>query len=724
MSLYQLPRFTLSACALAACTAVGAQTPASNPTTTNNPTTTSYASNLSNASNTTTTIVITGNPLGRDTAGQPASVLAGDGLVLRRAGTLGETLDGLPGVSSTWFGPNSSRPVIRGLDGDRVRLLDNGAVASDASNLSFDHAVGTDPLVAERLEVLRGPAALLYGGNATGGVVNSIDNRIPRAPVSGLGGHAEVRLGGAASERAGGLVLEGGAVGGRDTAGGTGGGTDSLAWHVDAYGRDTDDLRVPNHMPVAEGEALAPSTRVRNSAGRAQGGAVGASWVGEHGYLGLSVDTLRNRYGVTAEEDVSIAMQRDRVSLAGELRGLPGFIRQATLRASQTDYRHTEFEGADIGTVFDSSGHEVRAEFRHAPLGGVEGVLGLQAEALDFAALGAEAFVPGTRTRSRSAFLVESFQAGPVALTSGARVEAVRVASAGDNAEAEESRFGQASERRFTPTSASLGAVLPLAAGWQLNASAGHTERAPAYYELYANGLHIATAAYERGDPSLPTERSRHVEAGLAWKQGAHSLSLNVYQTRFSRYIALDATGELIEVEDEHHGEEGVEDEGGEEALTLVPEYAFSAVRARLRGFELAGRWRLAERPWALDFTGGVDLVRGDNLDTGEPLPRLAPVRVRAGLEMSLDGWRAAATLRHAARQNRVPAMDRATDSHTQLDLSASGPLPALAQGATWFAKLSNVTDELAYNASTIATLRSLAPLPGRALSAGVHLRF
>ncbi len=669
---FKLPRLTLSACALAACAAVDAQTAS--------------------------TVVITGNPLGRTSVAQPASVLAGDGLVLRRSGTLGETLDGLPGVTSTWFGPNSSRPVIRGLDGDRVRLLDNGGVATDASNLSADHAVGTDPLVAERLEVLRGPAALLYGGNATGGVVNSIDNRIPRAPVAGLGGRAELRLGGAASERAGSAVLEGGAGG--------------LAWHLDAYGRDTDDLRVPRYVPVADGEALELATRVRNSASRAQGGAVGASWVGSQGYLGLSVDTLRNRYGVTAEEDVTIGMERDRVALAGELRGLSGFVTQAQVRASHTDYQHIEFEGAEVGTTFKSRGNEVRGEFRHASLGGVEGVFGVQAETLDFSALGAEAFVPGTRTRSQAAFLVEEFRAGPVALTAGGRIERVRVASEGDTADAEEMRFGPARERRFTPKSASLAAALPLAAGWQLNASAGHTERAPAYYELYANGLHIATAAFERGDPNLPTERSRHVEGGLAWKQGAHSLGLNLYQTSFSRYIALDATGALIEV-----GE-------GDAESRLVPEYAFSAVRARLHGVELEGRFRLVDRPWQLDFAGGVDLVRGDNLDSGEPLPRLAPLRVRAGLEFQLDGLNAAVTLRHAARQDRVPAVDRATAGHTQLDLSASGPLALLSQGALWFVKLNNATDELAFNAATIETLRGLAPLPGRALSAGVQLRF
>jgi iron complex outermembrane receptor protein len=679
-------------------------------------------------SQTDSTVVITGNPLARTQGPQPASVLTGDDLLLRRAGSLGQTLDGLPGVSGTWFGPNASRPVIRGLDGDRLRLLENGGASVDASSLSFDHAVAGDPLVAERIEVLRGPAALLYGGNATGGVVNVIDNRIPRLPAAGLGGRVELRGGGAAGERAGALVLEGGAG--------------PLVWHADAHSRRAEDLRVPLFTPVAEGEALEPARRVRNSAGRSEGGAVGASWVGSRGYLGAALETTRNRYGVTSEEDVTIDLKRDRLSLGGELRELDawgGFLRQARVQASHSDYEHTEFEGPEVGTVFASTGRELRAEFRHAPLGALalEGVFGVQAESLDFSALGEEAFVPGTRTRSQAAFLMEEFKLGATTLSAGVRIERVRVSSVGDGSGAEELRFGDAASRRFTPRSLSLAAAWPLAAGWQLSGSLGHTERAPAYYELYANGLHIATAAFERGDPTLPAERSRHFEAGLNWQDGRGShFTVSLFRTRFARYIALDPTGRQVEVEDHHHGEEEHEDEGGEhgdEALRSVPEYAFSAVRARLRGLEMDARWRVLASPWQLDFSAGLDLVRGENLDTGEPLPRLAPLRLTAGADLTWQGLRAGVTLRHAARQSRVPAFDRQTPAHTRLDLAFSGPLALGALGvaagvgavdARWFVRLDNVSDELAFNAGTIETLRALAPQPGRALSAGVRLRF
>jgi iron complex outermembrane receptor protein len=646
-------------------------------------------------------VVITGNPLGRDDATRPAAVLGGEDLFLRRAGTLGETLAGLPGVAGSGFGANASRPVIRGLDGDRIRLLDNGAGLVDASNLSFDHAVAIDPLVVERIEVLRGPAALLYGGNATGGVVNTLDNRIPRAPQAGLAGRAELRLGGAAGERAGAAVLDGGAGG--------------LAWHADVATRRSDDLRTPRFTPLAEGEPLAPATRVRNSASESQAGAIGAGWVSANGHAGFSLDRMDHDYGVTVEPDVTIRLLRERAALAGEWRALAvPLLSSLSLKASRTRYAHEEVEGSgEVGTRFASTGDEWRAELRHRPLAGLEGVLGVQSERLDFSALGEEAFVPGTTTRSDAVFLLEELRLGAAVFSAGLRSERVTVSSKGDAADAEEPRFGEARVRRFTPGSASLGVRVELGGGWQASGTVGRTERAPAYYELFADGLHLATAAYEVGDPTLGPERSGHVEFGLAFRGQGSRVAVNVFSTRFSRYIALRDTGEVVTVEAEEAGEPDVE----------VPEYRFEGVRARLVGAEIEAATTLALAGSPLQLSATLDLVRGDDLDRDEPLPRLPPLRLRVGAAWSLGQVTVGADLRHAARQGRVPATDTATPAATLLDLWLRGRVAAL-PGLAWTLKLANAGDELAFNAAAVSTVRGLSPAAGRSVSAALQWRW
>jgi len=639
------------------------------------------------------TVVVTGNPLGRDSLAQPASSLSGDGLMLRRTVTLGDTLSSLPGTAASNFGPNSSRPVIRGLDGDRVRLLDNGGAMVDASNLSFDHAVAVDPLVVERIELLRGPAALLYGGNATGGVVNTLDNRIPRSQAAGLGGRAEVRMGGAAAERSGAVVIDGG--------------QGALAWHADAFGRQTSDLRVPTYVPIEDGQALEATDRVRNSASRAEGGALGASLVNADGHLGLAVDRYRNRYGVTVEPDVTIRMKRDRLQFGGEQRRLPGWFDQVSFSASNTRYRHEEVEGSgDVGTTFSSRGQELRLQARHVALGPWRGVIGVQAERLRFSALGEEAFVPGTLTRSQALFMMEEVDFGPWRVQAGVRSERVRVASDGD-VDADTPRFGAARERRFSPGSASLGATWRLTDGWALGATAGHTERAPAYYELYANGVHVATAAYERGDADLGLERSRNLGATLEWRQGGHSLKASIHDTRFSRFISLAPSGVQIDTGDG----------------STVPEYRFEPVRAQFRGFEIEGRWRVVERPWQLDLSALADTVRATDLDRGTPLPRIAPMRLQLGLDLASGPWSLGLGVRHAARQDRVADGDRPTPSSTLWNAWASWRLPLAGVDATAFLRLDNLTDQLAYNATAVPTIRDLTPQGGRAVTAGIRLQ-
>lgn len=638
-------------------------------------------------------VLVTGNPLGSATVATPSSVLTGDGLVLRRGSSLGETLDNLPGVSSSYFGPNANRPVIRGQDGDRIRILSNSGASLDASSLSYDHAVPIDPLAVERIEVLRGPAALLYGGSAVGGVVNTLDNRIPRQAMSGPSGAGEARFLGPANERGASVLAETGGPG--------------FALHVDGFWRQTDDLRVPAfERPMADG-STERRKRLSNSASDAKGGAVGGSAVWDRGYLGVSLDTYRNHYGVVAEEDVRIDMQRDRLALAGEVRELGGFVSTLRGQFGQTDYLHQEIEGSgEVGTTFKNKGSDFRVEAVHKQ-GRLEGVVGLQGENATFQALGEEAFVPTTHTHQVAAFVLEQWKLGQgVQLSAGARYQRDRVRSEGDGS-AQEVRFGPAQERRFSPTSASLGAVFDLDSAWQLTANGSFTERAPVSYELYADGVHAATATYERGDVRQAKERSRGLDLGLQFKRGDSRFKAGAFHTRFANYIALLPTGEPDVVD-------------GEESF---PVYEFRGVAARFYGLELEGQTRVwSSSAGKLNADGRADWIRADNLANGEPLPRIAPVRLTVGLNWLQGPWTVRAEVQNAQRQDRAPSNTTGTPGWTMVNLAANYKVRLGAADGMLFAKVNNLGDRLAYNASTTDTIRPLAPLGGRALMVGLRL--
>lgn len=636
-------------------------------------------------------ITVTGNPLGSSDLIAPASQLSGTGLLLRSQSTLGETLNGMPGVSSTYFGPNASRPVIRGLDGDRIRILGNGGASIDASSLSYDHAVTADPISIERVEVLRGPGALLYGGNAVGGVVNVIDSRIPREPIGGFGGKADLGLASGNREKNGAVLLEGG--------------DERYALHVDAFGRDAGDVRAPADLACAQGGVARTARRICNSASDARGGALGGSLFFDRGYLGGSVSSFRSHYGTVAEDDVTIGMRSERYALEGLVRDLGGWLQSVKAQASYTDYRHTEYEGGASGTVFSNRGSDYRIEARHARLGPLEGMIGLQGESTRFSAEGEEAFAPPSRTRQHALFAYEELATGWGKLSVGARTESVRVQSLGS---AEVPRF-TAGERSFRPGSVALGALWKLDAAWQLSANLARTERAPKDYELFANGPHLATNAWEVGNPALAKERSSNVDLGLQWKNGAHQARVSVFSTRFRNYISLERTGQERAL--------------GEETL---PEYAYRAVRARFHGLEASGTTRLLDGATVLDLELRGDLVRATNQDTGEPLPRIAPARVGATLVATHGPWGARLGFDHSARQSRVPAGDSATPGATLWSAALTWRTPVPGASLLWYARLDNATDRLAYSATSILTQTAAgrAPLPGRSLRLGVQATF
>jgi iron complex outermembrane receptor protein len=636
-------------------------------------------------------VTVTGNPLGSADLIAPAAQVSGTGLLLRSKTTLGETLDGVPGVSSTYFGPNASRPIIRGLDGDRIRILGNGGGTLDASSLSYDHAVTADPISMERIEVLRGPGALLYGGSAVGGVVNVIDNRIPREPIEGFGGRADAGFASANREKGGGVLLEGG--------------TSRYALHVDAFDRNTDDVKVPISLACTKGGVTNFARRICNSASHTQGGALGGSLFFDQGYLGASVSTYRSDYGTVAEDEVTIGMRSNRYALEGEVRGLGGWLQSVKAQFSHTDYRHTEYEAGAPGTVFGNMGNDFRLEARHAKLGPLEGVIGLQAETTRFSADGEEAFAPHSRTRQQALFAYEELPTSWGKLSFGARTESVKVQSLGNP---EVARFTPA-EREFRPASFALGALWKLTPAWQLTSNLAHSERAPRDYELFADGPHVATGAYEVGNANLGKERSTNLDLGLQWKNGPHKAALSVFASRFSNYISLESTGNERDLDGE-----------------LLPEYAYRAVRARFHGLEASGTARLLDGASTLDLEMRGDLVRATNADTGQPLPRVAPVRVGATLVGAQGPWSARLGFDHATAQDRVPAGDLPTGGYTLWSAALTYRMKVQAANLLWYARLDNAGDKLAYSASSILTQSApgKSPLPGRSLKVGVQATF
>lgn len=661
-------------------------------------------------------IVIIGNPLDARDVVSPVSTLSGTELLLKKGNSLGETLNNLPGVSQSWFGPNASRPVIRGLDGDRIRILNNLGSSLDASSVSNDHNPSIDALVIEKVEVLRGPAALLYGGAAIGGVVNIVDNRIPRNAISGVSGSLETRFGGAERERGTSAVTELGAG--------------VFALHVDAFTRDTDDYKVPS----STGLGLNNNNRIVNSASQAKGGAVGASYQFDKGYVGAMHSDYKTLYGTVAEEAVRIDMRQKRDSVEANFHGLDGLITGVFAKFNQSDYEHTEKNDGVPQTTFKNKGNDFRLEVKHAKIGALQGVVGLQTEDFDFSALGAETFVPLTRTKNQAVFAFEELNAGAWKIQFGGRIEQNKISSdggAGSGSLANAVRFGDARTRAFTAGSASVGAIYKITPALSVTSNLAFTQRAPTFYELFADGPHGATGAYEAGNPSFGKERSTAIDLAMQWKEGASSARVGIFAQKFGNYISLRRTGLDRDADGNGNGvgvtacADGTSVESGCTAK-LLPEFRYSAISARFAGFEIEGKQRLIDGLYTVDVEAKADYTRADDRTNHEPIPRVAPLRVTGGLVWAMGDWGARVEAQNVAKQNRFSSDDigGSTGGYTFINAAATYGFKMDRIGGTVFLRGTNLTDRKAFNASSVDTIRGLAPLPGRGVKAGVQVNF
>lgn len=647
---------------------------------------------------------IISSPLGSTTGdfAQSATVLADEAFRLRQQPTLGETLEGLPGVASTYFGPGASRPIIRGLGEERIRVLRDGLGTIDASAASPDHAVSAEPGLSERIEVLRGPATLLYGSSAVGGVVNIVGEHVPvdRRDVP-LSGAVEARFDSVSQGKTGLAEFQGG--------------DDTFGWQVSGLRRSAGDVDIPGLAEHAhddeapeEGEEEPVRGTLPNSALSTTAGSVGGTWFWSRGSVGIGYSRLETRYGVPGHEHhdeegeepageehgggVRIDLEQDRWELRTEVKEPFAMVRSARLTAAVADYTHRELEGDELGTRFDTRGGEARLELLHEPIGGLEGVVGVQYLNTREEAEGEEAFLPPTRTTGAALFALEEIEAGDIRWQVGARLETQDI----------DVRDGSGRTQDGTAFSISAGGVWTVAEPWTLAFSVARSARQPTAQELFADGPHAATASYSIGDPGLGRETSTGVDLALRRRSGAITGSVSLFLNDFQDFIFETPT-------DEEQDE--------------LPVFRYAARDARFYGAEAEITWHAHdEQGRGVDVYGLVDTVRGTNESDNTPLPRLPPWRLGLGAVARHGAWSAGVDVRYAFDQDRVAPFEEETDGYTLVSAHLGYTVP-LERGSLYlFLRGTNLGDTEARPHTSF--LKEVAPLPGRNFTAGARWEF
>jgi iron complex outermembrane receptor protein len=651
-------------------------------------------------------IVITGVKRRAQDVLSGVSVLDEGALNRELRSNIGETLARLPGVSATSFGPSASAPVLRGLSGDRVRVLTDGIGTLDLSSSGPDHQVSINPITAERVEVLRGPAALLFGSSAIGGVVNVIDRRIPRhVPENAVGIDALALYGTAADERSANVAIDV-PVGGH--------------WliHADGNLSETDDLETGGHIlskNLREQALASPDPEIRalaelkgelpNSASKGKEGALGLAYVDGELNAGVSVTRHTSKYQVPIRysldpgiepEAPTIDLRQTRFDARAEV-PISGFFSQARARGGYSDYRHDELEDTgEVGSSFFSKGGEGRFELVQRERSGWGGTSGFQYLARNVKIRGEEKFLPDARQKQAGLFTLQTFVSGPFRLEGGARVEFSRL-----RAKADEQLETSSDSRRFTTVSASLGGQYEFTPGWRAGLSLSHSERAPAIDELFANGPHGASQSFEVGNPGLKAERSNSAELSLHHSSGPVHLTANAYYSRFSSFIFQAPTGE---------------------SKGDLPVFEYRQGKANYYGFELHGDAKFGQAlgvNWGAEFQ--ADAVRATVRNFG-PAPLIPPFRLMGALTGSrgqvdgrLEVERAFAHDRTAPNETGMPGYTMVNAAFDWHPFAANPELTLSLIG-------DNLFDVVARRSTSL--LKDFAPLAGRDIRLSARLSF
>lgn len=706
----------------------------------------------------------------------PVSVIAGDELRKKQASTLGDTLKNEVGVHSTFYGSVASSPIIRGLDGPRVLVTQNGLDSGDASRVSPDHVVTTDVSTATQIEVLRGPATLFYGSGAIGGVVNVVDQRIPDNN-DWEGAVSTDRNTNNSEETFSGFVK---------------GGKDNIAFNVQGYYRDADDYRIPGYAENEEGHSEDEDEEahsehegegkgvVENSSSRTKGITVGASYLLDNGHIGFSVEHMSSFYGIPGhaheeehsdethadasepmeEEIVQGDLQQNRYQISSELQLNTDAISAVNTSFAFTDYKHAEIENGEIGTIFKNKSYEARVELIHQPVAGWRGGFSFHYKASDFEAIGDEAFTPPSKTDSFGIGIIEEQHFGDVLFQLGARIERVEIDvpaiqigetaflamhSEEEHLEADhdaveshdlENSLGgiQSSNASFTPISASIGAVWDFTEGYNLGLSYVHAQRAPSNSEIYSFGPHIGTNTYELGAfydiaddgdvifqaQDLAVEKSNNIDISLRKFSGEFGFVLNAFYNQVNDYYFAADSGFVIEGEhdEDHESADAAEEEHSDE----LPVFLVTSADVDLYGFEAQINWQATA---SLQLQAQGDLVRtklDENVGESQYLPRTPPARFGVSANYVLGDWQAELSLHKYFTQDKVAEFESETKGYTLMDLDVNYVTSFNNTDVTLYLKGRNLGDEEARVHTSF--LKDLTPVQGRSFIVGIRANF
>ncbi|HEU4498015.1 MAG TPA: TonB-dependent receptor [Sphingomicrobium sp.] len=633
------------------------------------------------------------------------SVLDAEDLAKELRPSIGETLARQPGVTASSFGPTASRPILRGLSGDRIRILTDGIGSFDVSASSPDHAVAVNPLTAERIEVLRGPSALVYGSSAIGGVVNVIDRRIPREePENGIDTAGLLEYASAAEERSANLSVDGGIA-------------PHFVIHADGNWSKSDDLRTGGHIltkELREEAAASPFPEIQeladldgdlpNTAAKAWELAGGLAYVDGPLNAGFSVTRHDALYGVpirfSLDPDIeaeapTIDVKQTRYDARAEI-PLSGFFSQVRLRGGYAKYRHDEIEDTgEVGSTFNTKGGEGRAEIVQTERSGWGGTSGVQYFNRKVFIVGEEKFLPDSKQKQAGFFTMQSLVKGPLRLEGGFRVEFSKL-------DAQDADLGTPElSRDFTTFSASAGGAYEFSPGWRAGLSLSRSARAPSIDELFANGPHAGTQAFEIGSPDLDPEKSVGLEASIRRSGGPVGLTATAYYNHFSNFIFQAATGE-------------VEDD--------LPVYQYFQGKADYYGFEVEAEAELGNAlgiHWDADMV--ADYVHARVKDFG-PAPQIPPFRLLGGISANGGPVEGRLEVEHAFRQNRNAPLETETDGYTLVNASLDWhPLDAKKSVVLGIAA-NNIFDVVARRHSSL--LKDYAPLAGRDIRLNARFEF